>query len=187
MDNPPDLSPEEVIHSISIAFGGVNRYGGISWSQTVAIGGQEGDRRRFEARAKDTDHDWHELVYDANWRPDCTVGGWGFLDPISFRYYLPAAMTRCVNSGEDEGIVHHLILDPPPEEQRGWLRRALRWPNVRERTLKRWSGLNLAQQRCIRDFLRYMAATDKSEEVWAKFRWSSTWAKALASYWDSVK
>jgi len=62
------------------------------------------------------------------------------LDADGFRYYLPAAMTRRLRSGFDEGIVFHLTLPDSGE--------------LRDYTLEQWSLLNMSDQICVRRFLQ---------------------------------
>lgn len=95
MDNQVlSLERDSILKEIDVAFAGVTREGGISWSEAVALDNYGTDEECQEARAKDKDISWKELVTDPHWRPLPGVGGFSFLDAIGFRYYLPAAMIR---------------------------------------------------------------------------------------------
>lgn len=123
-------------------FAEADRVGGVSWSESRVLDDNGSDAERAAARARDVESGWQELVEDETWDPEMGVGGWSFLDPIGFRYYLPAAMVRCVKSGYNIGIEFHLNL-------------LKRW--LRKHTWEQWSALNCEQRVCIKHFLQFMA------------------------------
>jgi len=99
-----------VIVEIYESFADVGREGGVSWSETVVLDDRGTDEERAEARAQDTETSWQELIDDSEWQPELSFD-WYFLDAIGFRYYLPAAMIRCVRSGyNNENIALCLTL-----------------------------------------------------------------------------
>lgn len=70
------------------------------------------DADRLEARQQDTDARWEDLVDDPNWfAEDFCIGGWNFLDPIGFRYYLAPAMIRALRRGGNEPLSYALCAD----------------------------------------------------------------------------
>ena len=81
----------ELIGFIKAAFGNVSRQGGVSWTETEVLDMYGSDAERATARKKDTDQRWTELIDGDGFR-ECGIGGFCFLDPIGFRYYLPAAI-----------------------------------------------------------------------------------------------
>jgi hypothetical protein len=183
---PPHLASERdaVLREIDEAFSGVRLAGGVSWRESRVIDAYGSDEDRAVARSLVPDHDWRELIGDPEWTPGGGVGGWCFLDAKGFRYYLPAAMVRCVMSGHDEGIAYHLsvpdfLCGVLPEHQR------------REERMETWSSLDLRQRQCVKRFLRYMLAVCEhqsvEEEAWFYEEMTKDWRDALASYWDSLE
>jgi len=192
-----DLSPElaeereELCREIHGAFGGVSREGGESWRSSMLM--DQYGRIDGTPLFTDRDRNWHELVADPEWVVDPGIGGFAFLDAIAFRYYLPAALMRCVLSGADEGVLFHLTLD------------AERRP---DRRLEKWSRLDERQKRCVARFLRYMRAREVERDgqfrsqppdwwdpayeaqgvpwnpAWAGRPSDEGWRQALESYWD---
>lgn len=92
---------ESLIAEIHKVFQGVSRVGGISWSEADVIDGYGTARERKEARRGDTETNWAELVDDPNWRTCTLFGGFSFLDPIGFHYYLPPVLIRCLRGDEE--------------------------------------------------------------------------------------
>lgn len=159
------------------AFKGVSREGGVSWSESVVIDLPEVsdldfDQQRMEARARDLDTSWEQLIDDPAWFSACGIGGFPFLDAIGFRYYLPVALIRTVRdrSDSDQGICFHL--DIPPEA--GW-RRAYCVEHV--------SLLNRAQCQTVAAFLRFM----NSVPDWPNPCLGDEWDAALRSHWTQFE
>jgi hypothetical protein len=113
IDLPQNLAlmREAVMQEICAAFAGVDRNGTVSWSETKTLEkyGCTKDECR-EARESDRENGWEQLVDDENWIPDTGWGGWAWLEPKGFHYYLPAAMIRCIKTGCDQGIARYLRL-----------------------------------------------------------------------------
>jgi hypothetical protein len=128
---------------IKIAFAGVTRDGGTSWSEGWAIDDGASDEACQAARASDREQSWEQLVDDPNWHYD--NGPWSFLDAIGFRYYLAPAMIREARGGSIGSFAYSL--DHPIYEDE-------------LRTL-----LTPAQQAAIHHFLQYI------REVMATFQW----------------
>jgi hypothetical protein len=114
-----DQSRDEVIQEIYVAFKGVTREGGVSWSETLVIDSDGTmDQRLFE-RERDTEQSWEDLVDDPTWNADIGIGGFSFLDPIGFRYYIAPAMVRELRGRLVElELSSHLRLDCSSAEYR---------------------------------------------------------------------
>ena len=102
---------EELIEQIKVAFEGVTREGGVSWSEADAIDDYALPELRAAAKASDLDENWMEVAIDANWRIDDFDSNWSFLDDIGFRYYIPAAMMRHLVLDKD--VLEPIRLTPP--------------------------------------------------------------------------
>jgi hypothetical protein len=164
---PEDLEEQRVrlVAEIREAFGDVTREGGVSWSESEVLDHVGTEAQRSEARASDADKSWTELVDDESWLPYPGVGGFHFVDKIGFRYYIPAAMMKCIASGEDEGIAFVLTM---------------RYPGDRRAYGERWSLLDERQCGCVARFLRYMieVASSRGDDVTHR-----DWVEALESHW----
>jgi hypothetical protein len=168
--NKQQLSAERdaIQREIAAAFANVSREGGVSWSEAVVIDDYGTDQERAAARASDTDSHWSELVEHPEWIEPTGSGGFNFLDPLGFRYYLAAAMMQIVRGQDDsQWIAWHLTMSRKSES--------------RDFLLKQWSLLDAAQRRCVRRFLRFMAAWDETKHA----GWGTDWQKALDLYWES--
>lgn len=119
--------------------------------------------------ARGTDRDWTELVDDPGWPIVPQFGGGvSFLDAIGFRYYLPVLMLRELEGGcAVVALEFHLTHD---EGESGRYH------------LTQWSLLDGTQRRCVRRFLRYMAALEQASGTSV-----GPWAEALHSYWERVE
>ncbi len=168
------------------AFLNVDRLCGVSWSETAVLDGYGSVEERLTAKALDTDANWEQVETNPEWNPDSGWGGWAFLDPIGFRYYLPAAMMRCLRSGHDEGIASHLTLPESwsfPTFNSDLSREAFYQNQSRDHTLEQWSALDKNQRSCVKKFLLYMLEIDKPDPEWGK---PSVWDGALMSYWLDI-
>jgi len=143
----PELAREreELIAEINAAFAGVTREGGVSWSESEVRDHYGTIEERARARARDQERSWEELVDDPAWHPDPGVGGLSFVDPIGFRYYVPAAMTRYLRGEGEFSLASYLTLRD----------------EFREHTLGTWSLLDARQRACVRRFLRHVLAVEE--------------------------
>jgi hypothetical protein len=159
---------EALLAEIQEAFPGGSRQGGISWSEAAVLDMYGSPEECAAARSGDRDARWQDLLESPQRRHEPGIGGWSFLDAISFRYYLPAAMVLSIRQGDDVGIRFHLQL--PEGELRSWRH-------------DKWSLLNLRQRLCVKRFLQYMAVVDgfrmEEDETYG-------WTAALTSYWGRV-
>lgn len=170
MDERGELEVERdaLVKEIYAAFRGVTRENGVSWSEAAVMDRHGSMEERLAARAKDREEGWEALVKDPEWQSRPYSGGWSFLDPIGFRYYLPAGMFRCVASGQDEGIQFHLTLYGESK---------LDPKNAR---LHKWSLLTPRQRACVARFARYMIKVARVREYKVEEEY---WTEALESHW----
>lgn len=158
---------DALIAEIHEAFRRVSRDKGVSWSESVEIDRYEGIERRIAARQSDVDTDWSQLVNDPNWRTDPGIGGFSFLDPIGMRYYLPAAMVRTLQTGDDQRIIFHLGY-AGQSETFDWSR-------------SQFSQLDERQRRCVAKFIWLMARLLKTERLSSE---ACEWLAALEAGWN---
>lgn len=168
---------QKVLKEIEGAFETVVRGDGISWSESEIIDLYGSESQRRMARRKDREHGWKSLLDNLEWNPEVGVGGFVFLDAAGFRYYLPAAMARCLR------------------EKEGWLTferlsHSLNWsvPQLHKDNLEQSRLLDLRQRQCVALFLvysshRYAAERGNEEGWWAPLD-QNEWAKALENHWN---
>lgn len=135
-----DLERRQValIAEIHEAFRGVSREGGISWSQAMLHdhGVRPYTPREYrEAGEKDREKSWEVLVDPETWKPHPSWGGFSFIDPIGFRYYVAPAMIRMLTI-EGEHVLPPSLLEKDD--------------------LGLFSALNSRQSRCIASYLEWM-------------------------------
>lgn len=82
---------DALIDQISKAFAQVSRQGGVSLREAVVRSRNGSQREHAEARSLDTDTHWSQFDPTAI---DADFSILHFLDPIGYRYYLPAFMTH---------------------------------------------------------------------------------------------
>ncbi|MBX9738285.1 MAG: hypothetical protein K2X32_15300 [Phycisphaerales bacterium] len=166
---------DKVLDRLRNDFRGVRREGGVSWSESYVIDDRGSREERYAARQSDPVVNWVDLVHDGNWEFHGT-GGLGFLDPIGLRYYLPPAMYRLaaeVTAGDGQGMMGMGVC---------WV---LRLAGHGDPKHDAWCQakfvlFNSRQRRCVQDFLRLMAAREKSQ-MFDEFGW----AEPLAD-WDEA-
>lgn len=148
------------------AFRGVGRVGGYSFEEADTFDGHPNptEEARAEARSFDTESTWEELVDDADWQD--WGSPWFFLDPIGFRYYLPASMIRTMARERDESLKAVLNVDRD---------------EFKEHTLERWSLLDSAQRLAVRHFLSFMEhlASLQGDEADA-----ADWHRIRETWWE---
>ena len=163
-----------LISHIEAAFRHVSREGGVSWSEADVIDDCGDDEERANARRADRDGHWMQLVDDPAWALSVMGGGFAFLDAIGFRYYLPAAMVRCLYTHEHQ---------KPTDDCSECVMRALQVVTDSER--ERCSLLDLEQRRVIHRFIEYMEARDRAHgDEFGNDEWrfaSRYWAKGLGA------
>ena len=92
-------------------------------------------REYREAGEKDRERSWDVLVDPEKWKPHPSWGGFSFIDPIGFRYYVAPAMIRMLTI-EGEQVLHLSVLERDDPEL--------------------FSALNSRQSRCIASYLEWM-------------------------------
>lgn len=89
-----DEEIQQLLKEIEVAFRGVKK--GVSWSESRVIDSYGTSEERGIARAKDKDKSWLDVALDPDWDPEPGTGGWTFLHPHGFRYYMAALMTKAL-------------------------------------------------------------------------------------------
>ena len=159
-----------LIAEIHEAFHGVSRADGVSWTQSIAEDLYWTPEQLQESGLMDTDQCWEDLIDDESWRDAPGVGGFNFLDPIGFRYYLPAAMIRDLRRGYSETLDFNLRFPPPGAKDRNW-------------HIERLSKLDHKQRQCVASFVRF--SMDRSIEADDDLSFED-WQHAWENYWKSV-
>ena len=157
-------SRDAVIRAIEAAFDGVSRHGGVSLHEADVIDNYGTPAEREDARALDTETRWQDVAAG-----DIRTYYWilPFLDPIGYRYYLPAYMSWSLrnhagprDATSAEFTVFSLVKSEAKREE---------WE------LDRFKMFNVQQARAIRRFLEYMAEHAGLEK---------DAGEALARYWE---
>ena len=157
---------QSLIAEIHDAFAEVSREGGVSWSETTVIDDYGDEDECTAARLSDNDTHWSQLVDDSHWITTRGVGGFSFLDPIGFRYYLPPVLIRTLRGDEDVPDLHfHLNLADS------------------EHSRNQQSLLDNRQRRCVARSLLIMArendATPGHDVEWWLSVLNSGWRESL--------
>lgn len=160
---------ERMERQIREAFRGVTREGGVSWIEAGAIDERDDEETCRAARALDEDQSWEELVEDPSWDPNSSWGGFSFLDPIGFRYYLAPAMIRAMRSDDLHSICHYLNLKDSDPRHAEWI-------------AHKHSLLNHRQRQCVAQFLAFMCPWTRGRCILLSDRWRET----FESGWDKV-
>lgn len=173
-DNVPTwlaIERDAVVREIEIAFASVGRGGGVSWSEALVIDRYGTTAERAAARSQDRDRHWRDVAADPSWDPSPGLGGFSFLDPIGFRYYLPAAMTVHAKSlGTPSMLPYQLEL---PSEQEDDV-------NARPYRLDQFEPLTPPQRSAVARFLRLM---HELASLAGGQRHLTPWLQAYRSYW----
>ena len=148
LKNELEALRQSVIVEIHEAFADVSRQGGHSWSESEVLSNYGSEEECVEARRSDKDTHWSQLVDDESWSASSVFGGFAFLDPIGFRYYLPPSLVRCVRNDDDVPDLDSKLSQASPELE-----------DYRRTQL---SLLDNRQRRCIAQCLLFMAREDES-------------------------
>jgi hypothetical protein len=163
-------SVEDVVRAIEAAFAGVRR-GQITLHEAEAMDGYASAAQRQQARARDPEEDWRHISGPS--LDECPEA-LSFVDPESWRFYLPAFMRHGLRNLESSplAVMDRVIytLDPgsaPPS--------SVAHAHARFRTLDR------AQAEAVRRFLKLASENDDhcDAEV-AKDALERYWAAAAA-------
>lgn len=109
----------------------------------------------------DTEESWESLVDDPNWHHEVGVGGFSFLDPIGFRYYIAPAMIRCIRERGGEFVSY--ALTPSGDFTR-----------------EMWSLLTAKQSQAIARFVRLMIAMHVAD---GNGIYGESWSHAYKTHW----
>lgn len=157
-----DIRRDSLVFAIREAFTGVTRDGGVSWHEAANqiyedVSAEECERRLAEFRSRDTDTSWEDMIWDPLF---CFNGSFGFghLDPIGFRYYLPAAMLQSLDRSR-EGEEHRFEI-----WQVSWTLTLGHTSGSMKSTLQRISLLNEAQLQATARFVNFAEAESKLNE-----------------------
>ena len=188
---PPKELVLQLIEQITAAFAGVSRQGGVSLHQTRVLDDAFSQERMDEAGARDVDTDWRDVPSSSLEKSDLHMS---FLDPIGFRYYLPAYMVWQLKQGSGsvpwvdcnahDETLHSLKLQEPAD--------------MRQWQEERFEMFTLEQSRASNRFLHFYAkygedfdqqhAQQALDSHWAKF--DQTFAQcgdcAIQSEWKKV-
>lgn len=160
---------QKTIALIYETFKGVTREGGVSWSRVVVPDDYKSWESMYPNGTPDTDKNWEELADDTNWDHSPGVGGFGYLDPISFRYYLPAAMIKELRN------------------QPGSCYFSLRLSKgLREQELRQWSALAPVEIQCVCEFLKCMDTLELeryAEKHALDDTYVTSWLRDYHSHW----
>lgn len=153
---------------IEVAFRDVGLGRGTSWNEARALCGEDVRLETSAERRESPLMRWTEVAQDPEWAPANRLGAWSSLDPVGFRFYLPAAMLRCLRGGRASGLCHALTLPLHGDE---------------EVCFQRWSLLDAAQRACVRRFAEFMR--DLAQES-GQDDYEEAWQDALDGYWGRV-
>ena len=148
---------EELEREIRAAFAGVTCEGGHSWLRAKHNDGGlpeylYGDEPPFGKHLEELD-DWTKLIDDEAWDPFPGVGGFGYIDHIGFRYYLPTAMIRCLHGNNTEWYPGHFL-----EYITRFCDASVTW-HYRGTTTDVWTHAQLV---CIGRFIAWMAVEEEA-------------------------
>lgn len=157
---------DAVLREIEIAFDGVSREGGVSLHEADVIDNHGTPAERDAARALDTETRWQDVPLG-----DIRKYYWilSFLDPIGYRYYLPAYMTWSLQnlaSPRDTTSIDATIFSLTRADDEKY----------EEWELDRFKLFTPEQAKAIVAFLRYM-------EAHAGGGYADDATEALNAYW----
>ncbi len=151
---------------ISEAFSSVTRSGGVSLHEADVIDDYGSDEDRTEARKLDRDRTWQDVP-----SADIERFSWvlSFMDPIGFRYYLPAYMTWALKNyrNSNSASIDHAIYSLTPSDK----------VDIAEWQEERFNAFSASQAQAIKSFLHYMA---KNSDGMAD---GDAASEALSNYW----
>jgi hypothetical protein len=153
-----------LLEQIRVAFIDVGRDGGVSLHEADVIDDYGSMKERVAARKLDTDCVWRDVP-----ESDIERYFWilSFLDPIGFRYYMPAYMTWTLKHYEHSGSISVdrtiYALDFSDD--------------LREFAMERYTLMNQEQSEAICAFLRFM------EECMSEDSDFNVAHQALERYW----
>lgn len=168
------LRRDRLLDQIEQAFRRVSRGSGTTLHEAGAIDDYGKPQERADARLLDTDTHWSQVdVISIDLAGACI----GFLDNISFRYYLPAYMTATLRHGYrdifddfiDSNIYESLVYRLTPRD---------------EGDIQKFKILEVSQSRCVARFLVLDLILDPYDSYPDSVRESNNY-EALHAYWKA--
>ena len=163
------MDREATIRAIHQAFAGVSRANGVTLHEAQVIDDHGSDQARQRARSRDSEAKWEQVP------PEDIAGHYStlsFLDPVGFKYYIPAFMTWTLRNYDvsDSLTVDHTIYALNPSLK----------PKLRTWQLERYSIFSEEQAVAVAAFLRYLAenadgcaddgaANEALHDYWARY------------------
>lgn len=158
---------DDLVARIHVSFAGVVRgKEAVSWNECVARDMYESEAVCQAARLSDRDLHWSELIDDENWHPFPGIGGFSFINPQGFQYYLPPTMIRFLRGDNSEWYPGHLL---------SCIERNTDGPQVAS-----WSKEQLS---CVVHLIEFMALHDDETRYGVEMGYGNPWADALAQRW----
>lgn len=146
------IERDALIAEIYAAFDDVSREGGVSWSEADVIDAYGSDEQCAEARESDTDRNWTELIDVEAWTGGIHYcSNWSFLDPVGFRYYLPAGLIQSLRDECCDDVTFLFHLTPIETKKPPGFR-------VDSDQRARWELLTVRQRSCVARYLRFIIA-----------------------------
>lgn len=162
-----------LIAQIERDFAGVTRDGGVSISEAHVIDDYGTEDERRTVRKSDTYAHWNGVTL-----PDADPGGsaLSFMDPIGFRYHLPAYMCFALRHGYEAigQLVRPECSDSVARQlhrigETMWCLRKDRPPTISDEKAQfdadRFTAFNTTQKRCIARFLIFNALADRNAPI----------------------
>jgi hypothetical protein len=137
-------SAEDVIHTVEEAFARVSR-GKITLHEALVIDAYGDERRRKRARKRDPEQGWRDIPGSV--LEEC-YSALSFLDPRSWRFYLPAFICWGLSTGR---LIHEAVYSLGPSLG----------GEIGPAQLKRFQALTPAQIEAVRRFLEFVVMSDR--------------------------
>lgn len=146
---------DRLIDQINNAFQYVTREGGISIREAHVIDDYGSEQEQREARAEETDSHWSEVDVETL---DPGGSALSFVDPIGFRYYLPAYMVYALKSDYGDALGEEIVDSNVFDSTIFKLNAsALRDQDHTEHQRKRFALFTPKERTCIARFLAFDA------------------------------
>jgi hypothetical protein len=158
------MTPAEIVALVRQAFAGTVRRGGLSLREADVLRRQGTAYEKAKARVLDDDLEWKQVPFeDLQQFPVLS-----FLDPVGFRYYLPAFMVWVLTEAEriDPTVLVTLLSALARTERKG------------AQADSQYALLDKQQSETVALFLEYVMEHHPDEAVWSLAQ------EALESYWQ---
>lgn len=111
-DFEPEAAAERdaIIAAVYDAFHDVKRGpDATSWNETILLDGGRTLFQCLKVRKAEKNTEWQSLVDDPTWDPFPGSGGFTFVNPAGFHYYLPPALVRFLRGDGIQWYPGHLV------------------------------------------------------------------------------